>query len=42
MDEILKIIGQLYLDLYQAQKIIESQSETIKELQEKYSESQKS
>lgn len=42
MDEILKIIGQLYLDLYQAQKIIESQSETIKELQEKYSEPQKS
>lgn len=42
MDEILKIIGQLYLDLYQAQKIIESQSDTIKELQEKHSESQKS
>lgn len=42
MDEILKIIGQLYLDLYQAQKIIESQGETIKELTEKTGEPQKS
>lgn len=42
MDEVLKIIGQLYLDLYQAQKIIESQSEAIKELNEKLGEYQKS
>lgn len=32
MDDILKIIGRLYLDLYQAQQIIDAQNETIKNL----------
>jgi hypothetical protein len=35
MDEIYSLIGKLYLDLYQYQKMIEVQEKKIKDLTEK-------
>lgn len=41
MDDIFMIIGKLYLELYQAQKMIDMQDKKIKELTEKSDETQK-
>ena len=41
MDDILMIIGKLYLEVYQSQKIIDNQDKRIKELTEKLDETQK-
>ena len=41
MDDILMIIGKLYLELYQAQKLIDMQDKRIKELTVKSDETEK-
>lgn len=41
MDDILMIIGKLYLELYQAQKMIDIQDKKIKELTNSSDESKK-
>lgn len=41
MDDILMIIGKLYLELYQAQKLIDMQDKRIKELTVKPDETEK-
>jgi len=41
MDDILMIIGKLYLELYQAQKMIDIQGKQIQELTNKTDETQK-
>jgi hypothetical protein len=41
MDDILMIIGKLYLELYQAQKMIDMQDKKIKELTSTSDETQK-
>lgn len=41
MDDILIIIGKLYLELYQSQKMIDIQEKRIKELTEKSDEFKK-
>lgn len=41
MDDILMIIGKLYLELYQAQKMIDIQDKKLKELTNQPDESQK-
>lgn len=41
MDDILMIIGKLYLELYQAQKMIDMQDKKLKELTNQSDESQK-
>jgi len=41
MDDILMIIGKLYLELYQAQKMIDIQDKKIKELTSTSDETQK-
>jgi hypothetical protein len=41
MDDILMIIGKLYLELYQAQKMIDMQDKKIKEMTIQSDETQK-
>lgn len=41
MDDILMIIGKLYLELYQAQKMIDMQDKKIKEMTVQSDETQK-
>ena len=41
MDDIFMIVGKLYLELYQAQKMIDMQEKKIKELTDRTDETQK-